>query len=100
VPARRRTPLSAKVDGVIWWISLGIVVLALVLLVLAFVPLARRAPAARRAVRRLQRRVEAVQGLQSGPLLALQERTVALAEQAAVTNERLQVIQARRGGED
>jgi hypothetical protein len=71
-----------------WWIALGVVVFALVLLVLVSVPVLSRLGRLGRAVARTQARAKDAETLQVS-VAHLQERLDSLAEHAAGLQERV-----------
>jgi hypothetical protein len=77
----------------VWWIALGVVVLALVLLVLVSLPVLSRLGRLSRAAARTQARVAEAETVQMS-VAHLQERLASLAEQAAFVQER---VAAREG---
>ena len=81
----------------VWWIVVGVVALALVILVAAVVPLLRRLGRLLKVQKVLQRRVmEAQRRLAPAPA-ALQQRSVELQTTLQTTQERAAILQARRG---
>jgi hypothetical protein len=76
-----------------WWVSLGVAVLGLLVLVAAAVALLARLTALSRAAARAQSRLGDVEVVQMS-VAHLQERVAELAKQAAGVQERLD---ARRG---
>ncbi len=74
--------------GMGWWIALGVVVFALVLLVLVSVPVLRRLGRLGRALGRTQARAAQAETLQVS-VAHLQERLDSLAEHAAGVQERV-----------
>ncbi len=83
----------------IWWIVLGIWVLAVLVLVGSAVPLLRRLAGLRRAQQRLEKRTAEMQRRLEPALAALQQRTVELERLLQTTQERAELLQARRGEE-
>jgi hypothetical protein len=82
---------------VLKWILLALVLVPLVVFGLAVRPLLVRLPGLRRAALALQRRqVEALRLAATAEVL--QERAEVLQRQLATTQDRLEVINARRGG--
>jgi hypothetical protein len=81
----------------IWWIVLGVCVFAVLILVLAALPLLRRLRELARVQLGLQRRVLEAQRALEPALAALQQRTVELEATLRTTEERAAVLQARRG---
>jgi hypothetical protein len=82
---------------VLWWIVLGVVVAALLILVLSVRALVVRLPPLGRATVALQRRQADVLALQ-GSAEALQERVAALQAQALKVAENGQAARIRRAG--
>ncbi|WDZ82603.1 hypothetical protein [Micromonospora cathayae] len=79
------------------WILLAVVLVPLVVFGLAVRPVLARLPRLRRAALALQRRQEEAMTL-AATAEVLQERAEVLQRQLATTQERLEVIKARRGG--
>jgi flagellar biosynthesis/type III secretory pathway M-ring protein FliF/YscJ len=77
-----------------WWIALGVVGFALVLLVLVCVPVLRRLGGLGRAAARTQARVAQAETLQMS-VAHLQERMDSLAEHAAGVQERVSARQPK-----
>jgi hypothetical protein len=84
---------------VIWWLVLGIVVLALLVLAAAGAALLGRLRELGHVGRALQRRAVEAQGLLPAAE-ALQERVLALQERAELAGDRAALLQARRGTSD
>jgi hypothetical protein len=72
----------------VWWIALGVVGFALVLLVLVSLPVLSRLGRLGRAAARTQARVAEAETVQMS-VAHLQERLASLAEQAAFVQERV-----------
>jgi len=81
----------------VWWIVVGVVALALVILVAAVVPLLRRLGRLLKVQKVLQRRVMEAQRRLAPALAALQQRSVELQTTLQTTQERAAILQARRG---
>jgi type VI protein secretion system component VasK len=77
----------------VWWLVIGIVLLALILLVLACLPVLRRLRGLRRGGERLRGLAAAQESLQERTRV-LQERTQELAAQAATAQQRMAQIKA------
>ncbi|MQA24212.1 MAG: hypothetical protein GEU94_01800 [Micromonosporaceae bacterium] len=72
----------------VWWLVIGIVLLALVLLALAVLPVAHRLSALQRANALMQRRVGGLEGLQAR-VESLQRRAAELEPPAAEAQARI-----------
>ena len=79
------------------WISLGVIVFALIVLALAVRPVLARLPFLGRALRRLQQRQEQAEALQAAAT-ELQERALELQEAAGAAQQHLALIKDRRDG--
>lgn len=93
---RRGGATAVTLSGVVKWIVLATVLLGLAILALAGWSVRARMPEFERAVRRLQRRQDAVTRLRRSAE-ALQERLLALQRQAEAAQRQVTVIQAKRG---
>jgi hypothetical protein len=82
---------------VLWWIALGVVVLALVVFVGVLASFTGRVGEFRRIAAGLRRRVERIQQVQAAAW-KLQERAGTLQQSLESINDRVAVLQARRGG--
>lgn len=78
------------------WIVVAVVVFALVVLALAVRPVLARLPRLRRAALQLQQRQQQAESLLAGAT-AVQERAEAMQRTLTLTEQRLAVIQAKRG---
>jgi len=80
----------------VWWLVIGVVLLALLLLLLACLPVVRRLRGLQRGGQRLRGMQAAQESLQQRALV-LQQRTEELVAQAATAQDRMALI--RSGGQ-
>ncbi len=87
---------SARVGFVAWWISGGVIVLGVVVLAVVAAAVAGRLRPLKRALRRLQLRLEETEKLQTS-VAALQDRAISLQDQLEAAQERTEL---RRGARE